>query len=964
MAGGQQVNSGQGSVTPSETFAPAGQQINLAQGAVSSGGAPTNVAISGSASTGGTGTAPSAMLIGLRSRKVGGGAAIQNLVGQASTPAAGSMIATPTQSPVGQAVSTFVGTLGPVKSLLLVGSAAAMSAGSMSIPGVSGAPLILYTDITAGPTTGGENNKGCYLSIFGLNLGAFSDYGTLNHVTIGGVEVDNYRCITTAIGGTAHRWAALAGVQRLVVQVGAIGSPAAGVALPINVMIGGVNPINAKSGSVLLMPTLKADLLTFTPQPGAILFVDPVNGSDANAGTFASPLLSLQTSSNGGAFKQNTSVNAGNGIVPGTHVVCRSGTSTVAGMSGRGVDLNRITGTPATGAASRGPIVCTVYPGAAGANAPESFTWQGGAGVGGAFNGNSSARAQETSTLYGGFTGWCQDIHLCNMHLISNPTAPGDGGVINMQSSAMRWRQVNNEYEWRSTVTGTNHPKSGGSEGSSVDSRIFGPYCHDIYGDTSAMENHGFYFDGNIVVTTNMEIAFFTIENIPGGNGIQTFDGVNGAGMTLIDIHNGWIKTCGKNNLNLVDNTKSIRAWNIVMQGAGEYGVRWSGTSVGANGFYLGNCTIYNWDTTYTAADRDAVFSGNTYSGGGSGRMENLICMQPSTHPTGNYSFAVFDESGGSTTIRNCQWFDARSGGLTTKPAADTTGAYGNPLFTNAAGGDFTLQAGSPCLNSGVAPTVINRVYDVLMLPAGGTPDRGAFEYTSVISLVQKSSTLAQPWNPDTAWQAPGFATLAGVAAGNLLVTMGGWWDANHGPGGSQSLPTDSNGTIAAGSNPTLPNTAVAWPVHSQIGHTLSANAGTHNVTPQVINDAGDGYFLIAEFTGSGTAWTKIDSGSAFSDSATPGAINGVTVNTVGSTAQVGDLVIAVVVTDGNPTAIGVGPAAGHTSLLTTATTTNNVSVGAGWKLVTVAGTQTASWVWADNDCQIGSATIAVYRRA
>ncbi|MHB8624029.1 MAG: hypothetical protein ACYDBA_11805, partial [Sulfuricaulis sp.] len=34
---------------------------------------------------------------------------------------------------------------------------------------ITGAPYITYTDILSGPNTGGENNEGTYLSIFGKN---------------------------------------------------------------------------------------------------------------------------------------------------------------------------------------------------------------------------------------------------------------------------------------------------------------------------------------------------------------------------------------------------------------------------------------------------------------------------------------------------------------------------------------------------------------------------------------------------------------------------------------------------------------------------------------------------------------------------------------------------------------------------------------------------------------------------
>ncbi|MHB8744855.1 MAG: hypothetical protein ACYC9L_17330, partial [Sulfuricaulis sp.] len=36
---------------------------------------------------------------------------------------------------------------------------------------ITGAPYITYTDILSGPNTGGENNEGAYLSIFGKNFG-------------------------------------------------------------------------------------------------------------------------------------------------------------------------------------------------------------------------------------------------------------------------------------------------------------------------------------------------------------------------------------------------------------------------------------------------------------------------------------------------------------------------------------------------------------------------------------------------------------------------------------------------------------------------------------------------------------------------------------------------------------------------------------------------------------------------
>ena len=50
-------------------------------------------------------------------------------------------------------------------------------------------PVIFYSDITSGPTTGGKDNKGAFVTIFGKNFGATQ--GT-SYVTIGGGQADNY----------------------------------------------------------------------------------------------------------------------------------------------------------------------------------------------------------------------------------------------------------------------------------------------------------------------------------------------------------------------------------------------------------------------------------------------------------------------------------------------------------------------------------------------------------------------------------------------------------------------------------------------------------------------------------------------------------------------------------------------------------------------------------------------------
>lgn len=225
--------------------------------------------------------------------------------------------------------------------------------------------LILHTDINAGPTTGGENSKGTYLGIYGLALATqFSDLGTTTKVYVCGTEVDNYRVLdsarTTGIPGVNT-----ATVQRLIVQVGALGSPTAGVECKIDIKTNGTStPANTTDGSGFYLD-MDSQRLSFTPQPGPIVFIS-LSGNDANAGTIASPQRHLQavTAGNytGALYTSGTSlgVTQSNSVVPGTHVIVRGGTWTdtvnLAGHPNSWADIWQITGTAPNGASSGSPV--------------------------------------------------------------------------------------------------------------------------------------------------------------------------------------------------------------------------------------------------------------------------------------------------------------------------------------------------------------------------------------------------------------------------------------------------------------------------------------------------------------------------------------------------------------------------------------------------------------------------------
>ena len=115
------------------------------------------------------------------------------------------------------------------------------------------APNIFYSDLEAGPSTGGENNLGAYVTIYGKNFGVSRGSST---VTIGGGAAAGY----TSWSDT-----------KVVFQLGSAAQTG-------NIV---VNTANGSSNG-----------LPFTVRAGSIFFIS-TSGSDSNPGTFASPWKSL-----------------------------------------------------------------------------------------------------------------------------------------------------------------------------------------------------------------------------------------------------------------------------------------------------------------------------------------------------------------------------------------------------------------------------------------------------------------------------------------------------------------------------------------------------------------------------------------------------------------------------------------------------------------------------------------------
>ena len=105
------------------------------------------------------------------------------------------------------------------------GASATTQAPTVVTTTTTGVPIIFYTDITSGPNTGGENNNGAYLSIFGKNFG--TNISNVK-VSVGNGEVIRYIYLGASLGRPD--------VQQLSVQLGPNTTTGA-----IKVTVGGVD---------------------------------------------------------------------------------------------------------------------------------------------------------------------------------------------------------------------------------------------------------------------------------------------------------------------------------------------------------------------------------------------------------------------------------------------------------------------------------------------------------------------------------------------------------------------------------------------------------------------------------------------------------------------------------------------------------------------------------------------------
>lgn len=531
------------------------------------------------------------------------------------------------------------------------------------------APRVLYTDLASGPSSGGENNRGAYLSVFGKNFGS-AGLGTRTRVFIGGAEVAGYRYLGASKGR--------ADIQQISVQVGALGAPTPGVALPVVVSVDGV--------------TSNSDV-AFTVNPGRLLYVDNVHGDDntAVAGDIAHPYRHVQL--------PDTSKAAFGALQPGDIIVMRgTGTPwTDLGNDTYFVKFIHLDGSAPSGASGSGPLTLMAYP-----TEDVFIDVNGPATHKGALSGIDT-----TSGIAGGH--W---VTLAGLRIESG----GNSGVIATQVAGDHWRIVNNEL---SAASATNSARAGGINGNATNAYWVGNHIHDIAGG-AAQESHGIYIDGD----GSYEIAFNRIEHVTGGNGLQIFvNGSNGSDFgDDVYFHHNLVRDVSKHGLNVADGARNniVLANNVVNTAA--YGcLRFNSGDL--RGAKIYNNTFYNCDTAGTSGLQAAVMNDAVPPADAFDLRNNVVVPAPGKP----YSGGSVGIGAGMGTIDRNLWF-----GGTGAVAFDAGAIKADPQFAGAAGADFHLAAASAAIDAGgnaVAAVVTDDFDAVFARPVGAGFDIGAFEY-------------------------------------------------------------------------------------------------------------------------------------------------------------------------------------------------------------------------------------------
>ena len=598
--------------------------------------------------------------------------------------------------------------------------------------GFQTAPTLLATDIVAGSTTGGENGKGAYLSLFGYSFGRQADLGTAQgaRVYIGGVEVDNYRYL-----GLSKVYPRTQ-IMQLICQVGALGGQTG--ALDVKITVNGVDS-NILTGG-------------FYVQPGRFAFVS-LTGNDTTA-VFDDPSRPFRYVQNysgsnpvAGSLWDTTTAQGEPGLRPGDTIVMRGGVWTdQTGFEGKMCRFRNQTGTSPNGSTGNGYYHFVNYPGPVKGNTPEVVKWACPTNGAGLMHGCGTTNAGLGYGKYWSISG------MVMTNAADSVGAPSDSGLINLQNGADYVRIINNElgpYTWSDPAPSL---KTGGISGVSVSGTFQFNYIHDIQG-SPALENHGIYMggadnNGYQQCSQNCEISYNWLYNVSGGSLFQYNWAVTQMPSNKLfsgnKVHHNYMDGCAKYGINLGPSYKDGLHYNNIILNTNWASIRFDIEITGLTGASVGGHVSYNtiYNPCPTGASYNSAISVEYIIPTGTIYCEhNLIVLGPnrSSNSTTYYVNGASVGADNNLTIDQCVYYDAKAINPSL-PSKDTHAINGNPNFKDTVTGsawvftanstDFTCVSGGAGINTATIAGNYSPTTDFygIARPQAGTRDIGACE--------------------------------------------------------------------------------------------------------------------------------------------------------------------------------------------------------------------------------------------
>ncbi len=553
----------------------------------------------------------------------------------------------------------------------------------------TGTPIIFFTDLTSGPKTGGENNNGVYVTIYG------NYFGSNPTVTVGGGAVAQVKSAPSS-----WMW-----YQKMTVQLGSA----------------------AQTGNIVVTTEDgTSNGVPFTVRSGNIYFV-ATTGSDSNDGSFASPWLTLTYARDN--ISAGDTIYAMDGVSQTANdgqgwnaslLIRESGTAgagpmAIVGYPGATVTIGNVSGTPLFGVRAHTSIL--------GYWVFANLTLTGQSGI---VTSGPTAPASPSS----------------NWRIVGNtitcPNGNGESGCLATQNSNYVYLLGNNihdtgvvaassHYHALYVSTDTNYVWIGyntiadvrGCRGLQVHSSALGSGGPS---DPTGHNLHDLYIYNNLIHDTQCD-----------GIILATVDPSQGA----VEVYNNVIYNAGKGPAN----PENTGAWTCV-----NVDDMTSGGSPGSGTVEVYNNTLYNcgsWDDPPYSNANGAVMNGgnnsNLYV-----RIRNNAIYQLSAPYLVIYT---------SNSLINGSYNLFYGQGVAPNQTYVTNSIVSDPLFTDISSDNFRLSAStSPAYNAGLTIDTLGWDFEGITRPQTDSYDLGAYEFASGSTVLDSTApTVASFIIPATA---------------------------------------------------------------------------------------------------------------------------------------------------------------------------------------------------------------------